>query len=108
MSPMLAILTDERFSDPNWLFERKLDGIRCLAFKKGPRVTLLSRNRARKNATYPELVELSLARIVIGELKRGQQLPAKVVREKQERSARPVQRRNAARKKRQRGPSGER
>lgn len=56
-SPMLAILTDERFSDPDWLFERKLDGIRCLAFRKGAHVTLLSRNRAKKNATYPELIE---------------------------------------------------
>jgi bifunctional non-homologous end joining protein LigD len=56
-SPMLAILTDERFSDPDWIFERKLDGVRCLAFRKGPHVTLLSRNRVKKNATYPELVE---------------------------------------------------
>jgi bifunctional non-homologous end joining protein LigD len=56
-SPMLAVLTDERFSDPNWIFERKLDGVRCLAFRKGTRVTLLSRNRAEKNSTYPELVE---------------------------------------------------
>ncbi|WP_272948914.1 hypothetical protein [Kribbella capetownensis] len=26
-SPMLATLTDERFSDPEWLFERKWDGV---------------------------------------------------------------------------------
>jgi len=25
-APMLATLTDERFSDPDWIFERKLDG----------------------------------------------------------------------------------
>jgi ATP-dependent DNA ligase len=43
---MLAILTDERFSDPEWIFERKLDGVRCLAFRKGNRIALLSRNRA--------------------------------------------------------------
>ena len=54
---MLAILTDERFSDPDWVFERKLDGVRCLAFRNGSRITLLSRNRANKNATYPELIE---------------------------------------------------
>lgn len=54
---MLAILTQERFSDPNWIFERKLDGVRCLAFRKGSGITLLSRNRANKNATYPELIE---------------------------------------------------
>jgi bifunctional non-homologous end joining protein LigD len=55
--PMLATLTNERFSDPDWIFERKLDGIRCLAFRKGSHVTLLSRNRAKKNAIYPELIE---------------------------------------------------
>jgi bifunctional non-homologous end joining protein LigD len=33
MEPIKAVLTDERFSDPGWIFERKLDGIRCLAFK---------------------------------------------------------------------------
>jgi DNA ligase D-like protein (predicted ligase) len=54
---MLAILTDERFSDPDWIFERKLDGVRCLAFRRGDRISLLSRNRANKNARYPELIE---------------------------------------------------
>ena len=28
---MLATLTDDRFSDPNWIYERKLDGVRCVA-----------------------------------------------------------------------------
>ena len=32
MELMKAVLTDERFSDADWIFERKLDGIRCLAF----------------------------------------------------------------------------
>lgn len=43
--PMAATLTQERFAGPDWLFERKLDGIRLLAFKDGPNVRLLSRNR---------------------------------------------------------------
>jgi ATP-dependent DNA ligase len=38
MDPMLATLTDQRFSDENWIFERKLDGERCLVFWKGERV----------------------------------------------------------------------
>ena len=42
--PMAATLTQERFTGPEWLFERKLDGIRLLAFKKGREVTLYSRN----------------------------------------------------------------
>lgn len=56
-SPMLATLTDERFSSPDWIYERKLDGERCLVFRDGHSVRLMSRNRKRLNATYPELVD---------------------------------------------------
>src|SRR4051812_1523791 len=56
-APTLATLTDERFSDPDWIFERKLDGVRCLAYRDGRRVRLMTRNRQSLNATYPELVE---------------------------------------------------
>ena len=54
---MKAMLTDERFSDPDWIFERKLDGIRCIAIRSGTSVTLLSRNDISQNERYPELVE---------------------------------------------------
>jgi bifunctional non-homologous end joining protein LigD len=57
IKPMLATLTNRRFSDPNWIFEDKLDGERCLAFKKGRAVRLLSRNELRLNNTYPEVAE---------------------------------------------------
>lgn len=57
VDPMLATLTDRRFSDPNWIFETKLDGERCLAFKQGSTVRLLSRNQQLLNNTYPEVVE---------------------------------------------------
>jgi bifunctional non-homologous end joining protein LigD len=50
---MAATLTDERFDDPDWIFERKLDGIRCLAF--GTR--LLSRNDLSLNARFPTVAE---------------------------------------------------
>ena len=56
-APTLATLTEKRFSDPNWIFERKFDGMRCLAFRDGDRVRLLSRNRKQLNGTYPELVD---------------------------------------------------
>lgn len=42
---MAATLTQERFTGSEWTFERKFDGIRLLAYKNGPDVRLLSRNR---------------------------------------------------------------
>src|SRR5205814_6733646 len=45
LEPMAARLTQERFAGPEWSFERKLDGIRLLAFKSGGDVRLLSRTR---------------------------------------------------------------
>jgi bifunctional non-homologous end joining protein LigD len=42
--PMAATLTQERFTGPEWIFERKFDGIRLLAYKKGNDVQLFSRN----------------------------------------------------------------
>ena len=53
---MKAVLTDARFSDPDWIFERKLDGIRCIAIRSGKRVRLLSRNDLSLDGRYPELV----------------------------------------------------
>jgi len=57
LTPALAVLTEERFSDPGWIFERKLDGERALARIGGDGVRLLSRNRKELNDSYPELVE---------------------------------------------------
>lgn len=56
--PMLATLTEKRFSDPDWIFERKLDGERALAFRQGANVRLLTRNRKEIGGTYPELTEV--------------------------------------------------
>jgi len=47
--PMAATLTEERFTGPEWIFERKLDGIRLLAFKNGKDVKLYSRNRLEQH-----------------------------------------------------------
>ena len=58
LEPMLATLTKKRFSNPDWLYERKLDGERCLAFKKGNDVRLRSRNNKDLNANYPEVVDI--------------------------------------------------
>jgi bifunctional non-homologous end joining protein LigD len=62
MVPMAATLTQERFDGPEWLFERKLDGIRMLAFKNGADVKLYSRNRLRQH--YPAVAE-AIARLPV-------------------------------------------
>ena len=53
---MKAVLSDEPFSDPGWIFERKLDGIRCIAHRDGSGVRLLSRTDRDMSGGYPELV----------------------------------------------------
>jgi bifunctional non-homologous end joining protein LigD len=49
IEPMKATLTQERFTGADWVFERKIDGIRLLAFKDDDRIRLLSRNRLPQN-----------------------------------------------------------
>ena len=55
LDPELATLTRDRFSDPAWIFERKLDGERCLAFRSGGTARLMTRNQKEDTGTYPEL-----------------------------------------------------
>ena len=57
VQPMLATLTEKYFSDPGWIFERKLDGIRALAFRDGKRIRLLSRNKLDLAGSFPDVVE---------------------------------------------------
>src|SRR4051812_49895737 len=57
LEPMAATLTQDRFAGDDWLFERKFDGIRLLAYKDGDDVRLYSRNRLPQNAGYPSVVE---------------------------------------------------
>jgi bifunctional non-homologous end joining protein LigD len=45
IQPMAATLTQERFASPEWSFERKFDGIRLIAYKRGRDVRLFSRNQ---------------------------------------------------------------
>jgi DNA ligase D-like protein (predicted ligase) len=65
VAPMLATLTEARFSRKGWLFEPKLDGIRCLAVRDGRSVDLYSRNQKLLNSKYPELVEAFLSQKVV-------------------------------------------
>jgi len=55
--PMKAKLTDHPFSDPDWVFERKLDGIRASVRRQAGAVTLTSRTGKPLTPAYPELVE---------------------------------------------------
>jgi DNA ligase D-like protein (predicted ligase) len=55
VTPMKAVLTTERPAGPEWVFERKLDGIRCLAVKDGGRTRLYSRNELSLNDRYAPL-----------------------------------------------------
>ena len=60
LEPMAATLTQERFSGPEWLFERKFDGIRLLAYKRGRDVKLYSRNRLLQHSPSIEKAIASL------------------------------------------------
>ena len=63
--PMAATLTQERFTGPEWIFERKLDGIRMLAFKNGADVNLYSRNRLAQH--YPAVAE-AIAKLPVSQV----------------------------------------
>jgi len=58
---MKAVLCRETFSDPGWIYERKLDGIRCLAIRDDDGgdgdgdLRMLSRNDLDLTGRYPEI-----------------------------------------------------
>src|SRR5882672_2873872 len=58
IEPMLATLSDRPFSDPNWLFEIKWDGVRAMARIENGDLTLLSRTGSEMTKRYPELASL--------------------------------------------------
>src|SRR5579859_4388709 len=60
VEPMLATLVEQPFSDPNWLFEIKWDGVRAMAWIADGGLTLRSRNNIDITARYPELAALPM------------------------------------------------
>ncbi len=56
LAPMLAASADAPFSDRAFLYEPKLDGYRCLAFRRDGKVRLLSRRGLDQSAQFPEIV----------------------------------------------------
>ncbi len=53
--PMVAVPWPRPFSDPEWLFEVKWDGVRLLLYWDGAAVRLRTRRGRDATATYPEL-----------------------------------------------------
>jgi bifunctional non-homologous end joining protein LigD len=57
--PMLATLVDKPFSDPDWLFETKWDGVRAICFIKNGKPRFVSRNQNDLTPQYPELAKIA-------------------------------------------------
>ncbi len=57
MDPMLATLVDGMPDSRGWVFERKLDGIRAIAYREGGAVRLFSRNKLPLEDSFPAVVD---------------------------------------------------
>jgi bifunctional non-homologous end joining protein LigD len=55
--PALATLSHERFWEDGWVYERKLDGQRCLAVRDGGGARLYSRSGRDVTVAFPEIAE---------------------------------------------------
>ena len=60
-APMDALSVDVIPDGPNWQYEPKWDGFRCLAFRDGRKVELQSKSGQPLGRYFPELVEALLA-----------------------------------------------
>lgn len=54
--PMLATLVAAPFNRAGWVNEEKYDGIRALAYRRGDKVQLFSRNQKQLTGEFPEIV----------------------------------------------------
>lgn len=55
--PALATLSHDRFWTNGWIYERKLDGQRCLAVRRGGTARLYSRSGNEASTAFPEVVD---------------------------------------------------
>jgi DNA ligase D-like protein (predicted ligase) len=55
--PALATLSHDRFWEDGWVYERKLDGPRCLAVRTGRGTKLYSRSGRDVTVAFPEIAE---------------------------------------------------
>src|SRR5688572_19021802 len=60
-APMDALSVDAIPDGPNWQYEPKWDGFRCLAFRDGAKVELQSKSGQPLGRYFPEIVEALLA-----------------------------------------------
>lgn len=58
VKPMLATLADEPFSDPDWLYELKWDGYRCLCHISGDSIRMVSRNELDLGERFPGMLDV--------------------------------------------------
>jgi bifunctional non-homologous end joining protein LigD len=59
INPMLATLIDRPFSDPDWIFETKWDGVRAVCFVNKGAARFVSRNQIDMTHQYPELANIA-------------------------------------------------
>src|SRR5687767_12013738 len=57
-APMEALLVEELPVGPGWQYEPKWDGFRCLAFKDGDRIDVMSKAGKPLARYFPDVVEL--------------------------------------------------
>ncbi len=59
INPMLATLIDRPFSDPDWIFETKWDGVRAICFVTRGAARFVSRNQIDMTLQHPELASIA-------------------------------------------------
>ena len=64
---MLATLVPEPFERPGWVYEEKYDGVRALAYRRGRRVHMYSRNQLELTHEFPQIAD-ALTRLPGGDL----------------------------------------
>ena len=84
VEPMAATLTQERFTGPEWIFERKLDGIRLLAFKERTARPAALAKPAAAERIYPSVVEAIASLPVHDVILDGERSPRGVLRHAQD------------------------
>jgi len=58
ISPMLIAEMKDAFDDPDWIYELKLDGCRCVAYLEDGKVTLRNKRNMELLPRFPELTQI--------------------------------------------------